>query len=302
MTNEGNVYNAMGRINRLSVLCIDAYGVAVKNGFEGTVEEWLESLKGKRGEKGDPGEKGEKGDPGEKGEKGDDGTVGAKGDKGDTGEKGEPGPQGPQGEPGAKGDKGDTGPQGEKGDTGAAGPKGDKGDKGDSGEKGEKGDKGDPGEKGEPGESGTAPVFDLGAMGLATMSIPGNSSLQADTTAIKVALDKGDVKFGIPVSMDGDNFTAYITVQAFTDGSIYQCSAMVLTNVTLIASVVVRTGYIGVAIQPLESYVGVPTPSTADNGKIMEVVNGELTLVPVAESSVKTFVDEYISSALEGDY
>ena len=43
------VYNAMGRINRLSVLCIDAYGVAVKNGFEGTVEEWLESLKPKKG-------------------------------------------------------------------------------------------------------------------------------------------------------------------------------------------------------------------------------------------------------------
>lgn len=41
------VYNAQGRINRLSVLCIDAYGVAVKNGFDGTVEEWLESLKGK---------------------------------------------------------------------------------------------------------------------------------------------------------------------------------------------------------------------------------------------------------------
>lgn len=41
------VYNAQGRINRLSVLCIDAYGVAVKNGFKGTVEEWLESLKGK---------------------------------------------------------------------------------------------------------------------------------------------------------------------------------------------------------------------------------------------------------------
>ena len=45
MNPEGTVYNAMGRINRLSVLCIDAYGVAVKNGFEGTVEEWLESLK-----------------------------------------------------------------------------------------------------------------------------------------------------------------------------------------------------------------------------------------------------------------
>ena len=46
MNPEGTVYNAQGRINRLSVLCIDAYGVAVKNGFEGTVEEWLASLKG----------------------------------------------------------------------------------------------------------------------------------------------------------------------------------------------------------------------------------------------------------------
>lgn len=44
MNPEGNVYNAQGRINRLSVLCIDAYGVAVKNGFEGTVDEWLDSL------------------------------------------------------------------------------------------------------------------------------------------------------------------------------------------------------------------------------------------------------------------
>ena len=58
------VYNAMGRINRLSVLCIDAYGVAVKNGFEGTVEEWLASLKGEKGEQGEKGEKGDKGDPG----------------------------------------------------------------------------------------------------------------------------------------------------------------------------------------------------------------------------------------------
>lgn len=52
MNPKGTVYNAMGRINRLSVLCIDAYGVAVKNGFEGTVEEWLASLKGEKGDKG----------------------------------------------------------------------------------------------------------------------------------------------------------------------------------------------------------------------------------------------------------
>lgn len=58
MNSEGTAYNAMGRINALNVMYIDAYGVAVKNGFQGTVEEWLESL---RGEKGEPGEKGETG-------------------------------------------------------------------------------------------------------------------------------------------------------------------------------------------------------------------------------------------------
>lgn len=46
MINEGTVYNAQGRINRLSVLVISAYDIAVKHGFEGTEEEWLESLNG----------------------------------------------------------------------------------------------------------------------------------------------------------------------------------------------------------------------------------------------------------------
>lgn len=38
-----------GRINRLDTLAISAYGVAVKNGFEGTEAEWLESLNGEDG-------------------------------------------------------------------------------------------------------------------------------------------------------------------------------------------------------------------------------------------------------------
>jgi hypothetical protein len=36
-----------GRINRLDTLCVNAYEIAVKNGFEGTEEEWLESLQGR---------------------------------------------------------------------------------------------------------------------------------------------------------------------------------------------------------------------------------------------------------------
>lgn len=46
MIPEGTVYNAQGRINMLATLVITAYDIAVKHGFVGTEEEWLESLKG----------------------------------------------------------------------------------------------------------------------------------------------------------------------------------------------------------------------------------------------------------------
>ncbi len=62
-----------------------AYELAVQEGFEGTVEEWLESLKGKEGEQG---------------VKGDTGAKGTKGDKGNTGEQGLQGEQGLDGEDG----------------------------------------------------------------------------------------------------------------------------------------------------------------------------------------------------------
>jgi hypothetical protein len=42
-----------------------AFELAVENGFEGTEQEWLESLKGEPGKDGDPGEKGDPGDQGE---------------------------------------------------------------------------------------------------------------------------------------------------------------------------------------------------------------------------------------------
>ena len=67
------------------------YGVAVRNGFAGTEEEWLESIRGPAG------------DTGPQGPKGDTGATGAQGAKGDTGA------QGPKGDTGAQGPKGDTG-------------------------------------------------------------------------------------------------------------------------------------------------------------------------------------------------
>lgn len=105
-----------GSAKIVTVYHTDAYNIACANGFEGTIEEWLESLKG---EKGDPftyadftpaqlanlkGDKGDKGDTGTQGIQGEKGEKGDKGDKGDTGAKGE------KGDPGEQGQKGDTGP------------------------------------------------------------------------------------------------------------------------------------------------------------------------------------------------
>lgn len=49
---------------------LSAYEVALQNGFIGTEEEWLQSLKGEQGPQGIQGDKGDKGDRGEQGEKG----------------------------------------------------------------------------------------------------------------------------------------------------------------------------------------------------------------------------------------
>ena len=68
-----------------------AYQIALDNGFEGTEQAWLASLKGP---KGDQGLKGEKGDPGQNGAQG---PAGAKGEKGEPGQNGATGPKGADG-------------------------------------------------------------------------------------------------------------------------------------------------------------------------------------------------------------
>ena len=117
-----------------------AYEIAVENGFEGTEQEWLESLKG------EPGEPGTSGSDGQNGAAGQDG-VGVKdaeiNDKGElvitltngqvlnlgvvVGADGEQGPEGPQGKPGEDGEDGEQGP---------AGPQGPQGEPGEDGEDG----------------------------------------------------------------------------------------------------------------------------------------------------------------------
>lgn len=65
-----------------------AYEIAVDNGYVGTEQAWLISLKGDKGEKGDTGEPGAAGEKGEPGEKGDTGAAGKDGRDGADGAAG----------------------------------------------------------------------------------------------------------------------------------------------------------------------------------------------------------------------
>ncbi len=167
-----------------------AYEVAVDNGFEGTEEEWLESLHG--GPRGPQGYSAyevavNEGYEGTETEwlaslKGETGATGATGPQGPQGVQGATGPQGPTGATGAQGQQGETGPQGPQGETGATGAQGPEGksayqvavDNGYSGTesqwlaslKGETGATGPQGPKGDTGETGaTGPQGETGATG-----------------------------------------------------------------------------------------------------------------------------------------
>ena len=122
------------------------YQLAVADGYEGTYQEWLASIKG---------EKGDTGAQGEPGKDGQDGhtpviTIGSDGywyiDGDNTHVK-------------AQGEKGDTGAQGPKGDVGSQGPKGDTGETGPQGPAGQNGTNGKDGTDGKDGQDGLTPYI-----------------------------------------------------------------------------------------------------------------------------------------------
>lgn len=45
-----------------------------------------------------------------------------------------------------------------------------------------------------------------------------------------------------------------------------------------------------------------PTVTVSDNGKILQAKNGAWEAAPIGETAVKTYIDDYISSALGGEY
>ncbi|MFD7508113.1 hypothetical protein ACFV5N_02015 [Streptomyces sp. NPDC059853] len=111
--------------NYIAVRGASAYEVAVAEGYTGSVTDWLASLVGPvgpRGERGPEGPQGERGETGPQGPAGETGPQGPPGPQGEQGPAGEPstvpgpmGPEGPQGPAGPRGEQGPEGPQGPPG-------------------------------------------------------------------------------------------------------------------------------------------------------------------------------------------
>ncbi|MCM1315461.1 MAG: collagen-like protein [Prevotella sp.] len=187
VTNGKNGADGNNGVNGLS-----AYEIAKNNGFEGTLTQWLTSLKG---DKGDTGKQGVKGD---KGEKGDTGEQGIQGEKGSTGATGKTGASGKSAyeiwlSAGNSGTETDflNSLKGEKGDTGKQGIQGDKGDKGATGAKGSKGDTGADGKSAydvwiSQGNSGTEADF--------LNSLKGEKGDKGDTGSASVDTEKIEEK------------------------------------------------------------------------------------------------------------
>jgi len=86
-----------------------AYELAVENGFEGTVEEWIASLQGTNGIDGKDGENGVDGTNGIDGQDGKDGIDGINGNDGENGVDGANGTDGQDGKDGENGTDGQDG-------------------------------------------------------------------------------------------------------------------------------------------------------------------------------------------------
>lgn len=169
-----------GSTGGMKVLYTDSYAIALANGFEGTVEQWLESLKG---EKGDPGAPGKDGEPGQPGKDGAPGAKGEKGDKGDTGATGATGATGKDGASVTHSWNGTVLTMTSASGTSSVDLKGDPGEPG------------QPGKDGEPGKDGTMSFEELTDEQKATLvGERGNCVLNITTTPSSYTTTTGGFK------------------------------------------------------------------------------------------------------------
>lgn len=149
------------------------------------------------------------------------------------------------------------------------------------------------------------PTFDLVEMGLPAVPMDGTTTqFEMDTTEIMLALDKGAIKaivnflFGeetLPVAMVLNNISV-------SGAGTYICSfAFDIEGAPMIFNLYVTEGAV-IAYFTILPMNALPEVTTDDNDKILCVKEGAWSAVTVAESPIKTYIDNYINEALGGDY
>ena len=150
---------------------------------------------------------------------------------------------------------------------------------------------------------GNTPVFDLAELGLATIPLTGGSYfVEADTSAIRAALENGAVTFVINVETLGVTIPANVTVTSASLYDAHSCYGFANLPEPAVIRMQITATRISVELSHLAEAVGIPAVTAADNGKVLQVVNGSLAAVSLEGSSIATYIDDYIGSALEGDY
>lgn len=129
------------------------------------------------------------------------------------------------------------------------------------------------------------PVIDLTNM--PRLPLPNGTSIMNgyNTAAIRTALAAGPVKFLIPVSMDGNDLTVAVPMVGYSVAGTedFQCvSVLTLESATLLLSLSFSANVAFMSVIPLATKLGIPAVSAADNGKIMQVVNGKWDAVELA--------------------
>ena len=200
--------NLSGELFKMGTKGYSAYELAVQQGFEGTIDEWLTSLKGEKGEDGsivfeelteEQKEmlRGPKGEPflySDFTQEQLESLRGPQGIQGETGPRVEQGPQGIQGPTGATGATGATGPTGPQGEQGE---KGEPGEQGPQGIEGPQGNTGPQGPAGTPGADGKAATVKVGTV--TTLEAGSNATVTNVGTETNAILN-----FGIPQGTPGE--------------------------------------------------------------------------------------------------
>ena len=145
-----------------------------------------------------------------------------------------------------------------------------------------------------PGSSGSTaetPVFDLASMGLPAVPVPvGYVSMEADTSEIRAALNKGPALFLLAVTYNSQTTQVMLTMAGVGDGSWYQQVTVTAFGGSAIVIVTVTENSISVSSSSPDTILGVPASidlsSYESDGEIVETF---------PDGSVKTTVMEFNS-------